>query len=59
MGSDGERLSEGEWDEMEGLGLTDGETDGEQLLTRGEPGGSGEEGGGGSVMKSGGRRASL
>lgn len=59
MGSDGERLREGEWDEMEGLGLRDGEMDGERLLTRGEPGSSGGEGGGGSVMKSGGSRASL
>lgn len=58
-GRDGDRLREGEWDEMEGLGLTDGEMDGERLFTRGEPGRSGGEGGGGSVMKSGGRRASL
>lgn len=58
-GSDGDRLREGEWDEMEGLGLTDGEMDGERLFTRGEPGRSGGEGGGGSVMKSGGMRASL
>lgn len=57
-GSDGDRLREGEWEAMDGLGLTDGERDGERLLTAGEPG-SGGEGGGGSVMKSGGRRASL
>lgn len=59
MGSDGERLREGEWEAMEGLGLRDGEMDGERSPTRGEPGISGGEGGGGSVMKSGGRRASL
>lgn len=59
MGSDGERLREGEWEAMEGLGLIDGETDGEWSPMRGEPGSSGGEGGGGSVMKSGGRRASL
>ena len=58
-GSDGERLRDGEWDETDGLGLRDGEMDGERLPMRGEPGGSGGEGGGGSVMKSGGRRASL
>lgn len=58
-GSEGERLSEGEWEEMEGLGLREGETDGERSPMRGEPGSSGGEGGGGSVMKSGGRRASL
>lgn len=59
MGSDGERLREGEWEDMEGLGLRDGEMDGELSPTRGEPGSRGGEGGGWSVMKSGGRRASL
>lgn len=59
MGSDGERLSEGEWEAMEGLGLRDGEMDGDRSSTRGEPGSRGGDGGGGSVMKSGGRRASL
>lgn len=44
---------------MEGLGLRDGETDGDRSPARGEPGARGGEGGGGSVMKSGGRRASL
>lgn len=58
-GRDGDRLREGEWDEMEGLGLTDGEMDGERLFTRGEPGRSGGEGGGGSVVNSRGMRASL
>lgn len=58
-GSDGERLRDGEWEQMEGLGLRDGEMEGERSPTRGEPGGSGGEGGGGSVMKSAGRRASL
>lgn len=59
MDSDGERLRFGEWEEMEGLGLRDGDTEGERWPPRGEPGSSGGEGGGGSVMKSGGRRASL
>lgn len=58
-GRDGDRLREGEWGEMEGLGLTDGEMDGERLFTRGEPGRSGGEGGGGSVVNSRGTRASL
>lgn len=58
-GSDGERLSEGEWEEMEGLGLRDGEIDGDRSPTSGEPGIRGGDGGGGSVMKSWGRRASL
>lgn len=65
MGSDGESLSEGEWEAMEGLGLTDGDSDGEgRELPIGEPvssngGVEGGEGGAGSVMSSGGRRASL
>lgn len=59
MGSDGDRLRDGEWEQTEGFGLSDGEMDGERSPTRGEPGSRGGEGGGGSVMKSGGRRASL
>lgn len=58
-GRDGDRLREGEWDEMEGLGLTEGEMEGERLFTRGEAGRSGGEGGGGSALKSRGARASL
>lgn len=58
-GSDGERLRDGEWEEMDGLGLREGEMDGERSPTRGDPGSKGGEGGGGSVMKSGGNRASL
>lgn len=55
--SEGEGLRDGEWEQREGLGLSDGEREGERSLARGEPGGG--EGGGGSVMKSGGRRVSL
>lgn len=58
-GSDGEGHREGEWEQREGLGLSDGEREGgEQSLASGEPG-RGGEGGGGSVMKSAGIRASL
>lgn len=59
MGSDGDRLRDGEWEQMDGLGLRDGEMEGERSQARGEPGRGGGDGGGGSVMKSGGRRASL
>lgn len=58
-GSDGEWLREGEREQREGLGLRDGEMEGERSPVKGELGGRGGEGGGGLVMKSGGMRASL
>lgn len=59
-GREGERLRQGECEATEGLGLREGDTEGERISpTRGEPGARGGEGGGGSLRKSWGRRASL
>lgn len=51
---------EGEWEAMDGLGDSEGDSEGERRSTPvggGEPGGEGSAGS--AVMKSGGSRASL
>lgn len=54
-----EGLREGEWDESEGLGLSEGEREGERSQVRGvSPKGGGEEVSGGSWMIPEGRRTS-